>query len=228
MSSFYNISIIIPVLNEGNNIQQTLLNLQLVRKQDVELIVVDGGSDDNTVELAKPLCDFVIQSSPGRAKQMNAGANLANGAVLLFLHADTQLPSFFHKNLLGEMKMQNKKWGRFDIKLSSNKLVFRVIESMVNIRSKLSGIATGDQAIFIEKELFAHVKGFPQIDLMEDVAISTTLKKIEFPLCLKLKVITSSRRWEQYGIWKTIILMWKLRYAYFRGEDPNRLARKYL
>ena len=218
------LSIIVPVYNESGQIEQCLKKLQLLRQQGHEVIVVDGGSDDDTLSLATPLCDIATQSIKARATQMNAGAAEATGDYLLFLHVDTVLPDNVSKLFL---QLNKDKWGRFDISLSGNHFMFRIIETCMNIRSRISGIATGDQVLFIDKALFLKVNGFPEIALMEDIAISKTLLKIAKPVCLKEKVVSSSRRWEKHGIIKTIIKMWLLRLLYFFDFDTNKLARMY-
>jgi len=222
------ISIIIPVLNESVSLGSFLSALQIFRHQHCEIIVVDGGSHDQTCQIAEKYCDLLLSSSAGRARQMNAGANHASGSILLFLHADTILPANYFDLIFHQLSEKNKSWGRFNVALSGDALMFRLIESLMNFRSCFTGVCTGDQAIFVSRELFIKTGGFPDIDLMEDVAFSKVLKKIESPLCLKSRVVTSSRRWEKYGIWKTIFLMWRLRLAYFMGESPQKLKQKYL
>jgi len=222
----YKLSIIIPTLNESGQIEHCLNGLQLLRQQDHEVILVDGGSIDNTVSLATPLCDCVIQSKKSRAIQMNMGAAKATGDCLLFLHADTTLPSGITDLFLRIENIENK-WGRFDIKLSGHHFLFRIIEQCMNLRSRLTGIATGDQAVFVGKELFFSINGFPEIALMEDIAISRLLLKQSKPICFKEKAISSSRRWEKNGIIRTIFKMWFLRLLYFFHVDVNKLARIY-
>ncbi len=223
------VSIIIPTLNEAMQIEETLAPLQAWRKQGVEVIVTDGGSQDDTALLARPLADHVVASVRGRATQLNAGAAASSGRVLLFLHADTRLPGHGLHALLDDMQRHGKSWGRFDVHLSGKHILLRVVERMISLRSRVSGIATGDQAMFVTREAFELAGGFPPILLMEDIALSRSLKK-QFgrPLCLTLPVVTSSRRWEKHGILRTILLMWWLRLAYWMGVSPARLARNYL
>ncbi len=218
-------SIVIPALNEAQNIQGCLSALQPLRN-DCELIVVDGGSADNTPAIAEPLADQVISSAKGRARQMNAGAIQAAGEVLLFLHADTFLPDNAIQ-LIRERINQPAPWGRFDIRLSGDHFMLKVIAQMMNWRSRLTGIATGDQAIFVTREAFMAVGGYPDISLMEDIAICKALNKLSPPLCLKARVTSSGRRWLQFGLYKTILLMWSLRLRYFFGAAPQTLARLY-
>ena len=221
------LSIVIPVLNEADGIESFLSPLQALRRQGHEVIVADGGSHDGTADRAASLSDQVIQGPRGRAAQMNAGAALAHGDVLLFLHADSQLPDNSATLISDGLKSEKRHWGRFDIKLSGDRFMFRLVEWFMNTRSRVTHIATGDQGLFIERALFTSLGGFPVIPLMEDIAISRQLKKIAAPLCLRAKIVTSSRRWEKNGVWHTIWLMWRLRYAYWRGVDPADLARLY-
>jgi len=220
------ISIIIPVLNEATLIVQTLSALKPLREAGHEVIVVDGRSEDNTVSLSKPFADKVIHSLRGRSRQMNAGAKSARGQILLFLHADTFLPQGADRMIIEGIK-KKKVWGRFDVKLSGRLILLRIIEYLMNWRSRLTCIATGDQAIFVKRELFEALGGFPEIDLMEDIALSKILKKHSSPLCLWQRVLTSSRRWERNGVLRTILLMWFLRLAYFFKADPRRLVKLY-
>jgi len=201
--------------------------LQKFRRKGVEFVIVDGGSTDATIELARPLCDVIVESPKGRAKQMNAGANQARGELLLFLHADTLLPDNFLFLIEQEWRKNKKLWGRFNVRLSGSHFSLRLIESCMNLRSRWTGIATGDQAIFVNAALFHELQGYPDIPLMEDIALSKALKKHSHPISLPEQVITSSRRWEKFGIWRTVFLMWQLRLAYFFGVNPRRLAVRY-
>lgn len=218
-------SIIVPTLNEASSIPACLSALQLLRNR-AEIIVADGGSSDNTETLARKWADRIVHSPRGRARQMNLGAEIATGDVLIFLHADTFLPP----DALGRIEQQletNGEWGRFDVQLSGRHFMFKVIALFMNWRSRLTGIATGDQVLFVTKKAFISAGGFPDIALMEDVALSKALKKISRPICLKAKVVSSSRKWQQHGIIRTILLMWSLRLQYFFGADPEILARRY-
>jgi rSAM/selenodomain-associated transferase 2 len=221
------ISIIIPVLNEAALITQTLSTLQPLRAAGHELIVVDGGSSDDTIALSKPLADQIIRCSRGRGRQMNGGAKTARGDILLFLHSDTLLPKGADQLIIREMEKRRKNWGRFDVRLSGRHFLFRIVELLMNLRSRITCIATGDQAIFVQRKIFETVGGFPDIDLMEDIALSRLLKRYGSPLCLWQRVMTSSRRWQRNGISRTILLMWFLRLAYFYKTDPKRLAKLY-
>ena len=221
------LSIVIPVLNEASVLAQMLSALQPLRQAGHEVIVVDGGSTDGSAALSEPLADRVIHCPRGRSRQMNAGASIGAGDVFLFLHADTFLPEGADRLILIGLKARGRKWGRFDVLLSGKHLLLRAVEELMNLRSRLSGIATGDQGIFVQRGAFEAAGGFPDIPLMEDIALSRRLKKDGPPLCLKERVLTSSRRWEKKGITRTVLLMWSLRLAYFLGANPARLARLY-
>ncbi len=220
------VSVIIPVLNEANLIGVTLDALMPLRRHGHDVIVVDGGSDDGTAELAKNGSDRVIHSAPGRARQMNAGAAQAAGNVLVFLHADTRLPEDALDHLIA-FSRSHWDWGRFDVRLSGTRPIFRLIGFMINLRSRLTGICTGDQAQFVRRALFEQLGGFPEIPLMEDVALSKRLKQHGRPCCIRSPVTTDSRRWEKHGPWRTIWLMWRLRWDYWRGVTPEVLVRRY-
>lgn len=221
------LSIVIPTLDEAEGIAATIAALQPLRARGCEVIVADGGSGDGTAELARPLADTVVAAPRGRARQQNAGAAAATGDVLLFLHADTRLPAAADRLVLDGLGRTGRGWGRFDVRLTGRHPLLRVIERMMGIRSRLTGIATGDQAIFVRRDWFRDVGGFPGIPLMEDVALSGTLKRRGRPLCLRAAVVTSSRRWESRGVWRTMLLMWGLRLAYALGADPVALAERY-
>jgi len=216
------LSIIVPALNEVLRIPGALEALAPLRQRGHEVIVVDGGSSDDTAALARRGSDLVVRSAPGRARQMNAGARAATGEALLFLHADTRLPPESDKLVFEGL--ERRAWGRFDVSIEGRHPMLRVIATLMNLRSRLSGIATGDQAIFVRREAFA---GFPEIALMEDVAFSRAMKRISPPACLSARAVTSGRRWEEKGVWRTIFLMWRLRWRYWRGESPEALARLY-
>jgi rSAM/selenodomain-associated transferase 2 len=221
------LSIIIPVLNESPLIGDCLASLQELRRRGHEVIVVDGGSIDDTGELAAPLSDrCLVSERPGRAAQMNRGAAAASGDVLLFLHADTHLPQDADA-LLQVAGADADGWGRFDVVLSGRQPLLRVVEAAMNLRSRLTGIATGDQAMFVGRQLFYRAGGFPDIPLMEDISLSAALKRLRPPHCLRQTVTTSSRRWEEQGILNTVLQMWMLRLRFFLGAPPANLAREY-
>jgi len=220
------IAIVIPALNEALSIKKTLTSLQPWRQKGHQIILVDGGSNDATVRNAENLVDQILQSSQGRALQMNMGAEHADADILLFLHADTVLKEG-SDNLIIESLSAGRPWGRFNVSFTSDKLIFKIIAFFINLRSCITSIATGDQAIFVEKQLFDQVGRFPPQPLMEDIQLSIMLKRRCRANCLNETVITSSRRWEQQGVYKTILQMWVLRLAYFLGVSSERLKRWY-
>lgn len=220
------LSIIIPALNEAAGIGATLARLQAARRRGHEVIVVDGGSGDGTPACCNNLVDQLLYAGPGRAVQMNAGAAQACGDTLLFLHADTLSPEDVDR-LIAAVLRGAPGWGRFDVQLSGRRPLLRLIEWLMNLRSRVSGIATGDQGLFLTREWFASVGGFPDLPLMEDIALSKCLKRRARPHCLKARMVTSSRRWETQGIARTVVKMWCLRAAFFLGVPASRLARRY-
>jgi rSAM/selenodomain-associated transferase 2/rSAM/selenodomain-associated transferase 1 len=220
------LSIIIPVLNEGGTIAAQLAALQPLRAGGVEIVLVDGGSSDDTADLARPLADRLIVAPRGRAVQMNAGARASRGDTLLFLHADTILPAMADA-LVARAIEGGAQWGRFDVRIDGTHPLLRLVERLMNWRSWLTGIATGDQAIFVRRDVFERLGGFPEIPLMEDIALSRRLRRIAPPACLHEPVMTSGRRWEKHGVLRTILLMWRLRAAYFFGAAPQQLAIAY-
>ena len=221
------LSIIIPALNEEGRIQSTLEPLQSLRLKGHEIIVVDGGSHDTTISRCAPLADHVLQSPPGRATQMQAGAAVSSGDILWFLHADSSVPGQADRHINESLADANADWGRFDISLDDNHPLLRCVAWFMNQRSQLTGIATGDQGIFIRRSLFDEIGGFPDVPLMEDIRISRSLKKHGRPCRVKARLGTSSRRWKTHGISRTILTMWSLRLAHFAGVSPERLARYY-
>lgn len=221
------ISIIIPVLNEQENIRSLLKLLQSARSYGAELVVVDGGSTDSSCEYAESLCDHLVHSGRGRARQMNAGAKIANGTVLWFLHADSIPSDEIIERLMKVCAGGKSVWGRFNISMTGSHLLLKIVALMMNIRSRVTGIATGDQGIFMHRNLFEEVNGFPDLPLMEDITICSELKKSKMPLCCTEKLVTSSRRWEEKGILRTIVLMWWIRFAYAMGRDPEKLHQQY-
>ncbi|MGH8577199.1 MAG: TIGR04283 family arsenosugar biosynthesis glycosyltransferase [Gammaproteobacteria bacterium] len=220
------LSIIVPCLNEAAVIVEGLCALAPLRRQGAELILVDGGSSDATSALAGPWVDRVLRAPPGRARQMNKGAGEARGDILLFLHADTRLPQNADHLIAGALG-GGRVWGRFDVEIEGRHAMLRVVARLMNLRSRLTGIATGDQAIFVSRLAFRAIGGYPDIPLMEDIALSRRLKSLGRPACLCERVTTSGRRWETHGVWRTILFMWRLRFQYFLGADPGRLAARY-
>ncbi len=231
-----NLSIIVPLLNEANNLPKLIAHIVRLDPAPQQVILVDGGSVDDSVAIANNVLEsieatqsitdwHIIESTVGRAQQMNAGAMLATGDVLLFLHADTELPIDATGNIRQAIAQYD--WGRFDVRLDSCEPLLKIVGFMINQRSRLMSIATGDQAIFIKKSIFEQIGGYPDQPLMEDIELCKRLKRIARPACLKSKVTTSARRWQQHGTWRTIFLMWHLRFDYWRRVSPDVLNQRY-
>ena len=219
-----------PVLNEARGVGPALQALAPLRARGVQVIVVDGGSTDDTEAQARAAWNgdgLVISAPRGRALQMNAGAQQAGGGVLLFLHADTQLPADADVRVADALADGTRVWGRFDVRIAGRPRMLRVIATLMNIRSRWTGIATGDQGLFMTRAAFDAVGGFPAQPLMEDIEISRRLLHLSRPACLRSRVVTSGRRWESRGVWRTVWLMWRLRFAYWRGVSPRQLAQRY-
>jgi rSAM/selenodomain-associated transferase 2 len=217
-------SVIIPTLNETDNIVETLqTTLDSSSNPAPQIIISDGGSQDDTLQQAQNFPARIVNSEAGRARQMNTGAALATGDWLLFLHADTRLPQGWQNLIAG----CSANWGRFDVRLDGRHWLFRIIEKAINLRSCTSAISSGDQAMFFRRDFFQALGGFPDIELMEDIAISKRARKLGRPACLHRPVITSARRWQQNGILRTILLMWALRLAYWLGVKPATLQKIY-
>ena len=216
------LAVIIPTLDEAERIRASLEALAPLRAKGHEVIVVDGGSSDSTIERAQPLADQVLSSARGRAMQMNAGARAARAETLVFLHADTRLPALADALIINALRVYA--WGRFDVRIEGGHPLLGIVSCGMNLRSRLTGIATGDQAIFVRRDVFV---GFPEIPLMEDIAFSRAMKRVGAPACLRDRVTTSGRRWEARGLVRTIFLMWRLRLLYALGVEPQRLARDY-
>lgn len=221
------LSVIIPTLDEATCIGATLQALAPYRARGVEIVVVDGGSRDTTKALAALGADQVVDSAPGRAVQLNAGAAVARGEILLFLHADSQLPGDFDASIRTAVNERPMAWGRFDVFIVGEHPGLAMVATMMNVRSRATGIATGDQGIFVTRTLFDRLQGFPLQPLMEDIEFSKRAKRLSPPKCLRARIRTSGRRWERNGIVRTILLMWRLRLAYFFGADPAALRRRY-
>jgi rSAM/selenodomain-associated transferase 2 len=221
------LSIIIPALDEAEHIVATLDSLQPLRRRGVEIIVADGGSSDNTANLARERADQVLTVPAGRARQMNAGAAAARGEILCFVHADSRMPESADGLIVDGLSRSRRSWGRFDVSIAGTHPMLRVIAQLMNWRSRLTGIATGDQGLFLTRSLFEAAGRFPEIALMEDISLTRQLKRYSPPLCIAHRLTTSGRRWEKHGVWRTMLLMWRLRLAYFFGADPDRLARQY-
>lgn len=221
------ISIVIPLLDEARTLPSLLDHLAAFRDRGCEIVLVDGGSRDGTPAVAERAGFRVVYAPRGRARQMNAGANAAHGDVLLFLHADTRLPVDADALVAGALSRGPRVWGRFDVAIAGSSPMLRVVALLMNRRSRWTGIATGDQAIFLRRAAFDAIGGFPDQPLMEDIEASRRLMLISLPVCIADRAVTSGRRWEQHGIWRTIFLMWRLRFAYWLGARPETLARRY-
>lgn len=231
------LTIIMPVLNEAAGIGAALQALQPLRRAGAEMIVVDGGSSDGTLKCCVGLADQAMLGPRGRARQMNHGAARASGSVLLFLHADTRLPDAAPAAIFTALDAREgagagkggvrHDWGRFDVTIAGHSRWLHVIAALMNRRSRWSGIATGDQAMFVRRRLFLDVGGFPDQPLMEDIELSRRLRRCGPPACLRARVVTSGRRWEANGVWRTILLMWRLRLLYWLGVDAHKLAKAY-
>ncbi len=242
MTAITTVSIIIPVFNEADNLPLLFDNINKLNPNPQQVILVDGGSNDDSIAIIQSFINELMLnndrkidwrmtgSKAGRALQMNTGAALATSEVLLFLHADTQLPMNAIESVSEAMK--RAEWGRFDVQIASRQPTLRLVSQMINWRSRLSGIATGDQAIFISQSLFERIGNYPNQALMEDIELCKQLKGKQLkgmakPACLKSKVITSARRWQQHGTWRTIILMWHLRFDYWRGVSADNIKARY-
>jgi rSAM/selenodomain-associated transferase 2 len=221
------ISVVIPVLNEAGCITRLLDELQAMRRRGQELVVVDGGSHDGTVAASRLLADRVVEAPRGRASQMRAGAAVATGSVVWFLHADTLPAADADLLILKECMQGGDRWGRFDVRFSRDRFMLKVVAFLMNLRARFTGIATGDQGIFMTRVLYEKVGGMPAIPLMEDVALSCMLKRYRRPAVIRQKLVASPRRWEKHGVARTILTMWGLRLAYFFGVAPSRLAKYY-
>ena len=229
------LTIVVPVLNEAATLVPRLLALQALRAGGALVVLVDGGSTDGTLAVARAYADLALLAPRGRGAQMNAGAVASRHRatspagtedILLFLHADTALPEQADR-WIRQALQGGAVWGRFDVRIDSPRTVFRLIGSLMNLRSRWTGVATGDQAVFVQRAAFEAVGGFEDIALMEDIALSRALRRLSRPACLRQRVTTSARRWEQHGVWRTVLLMWRLRAAYFFGADPAQLAMQY-
>jgi len=219
------ISVILPVLNEEKTIGPTLAAVMALHPH--EIVVVDGGSTDRTRRISVEAGAKVLMTGPGRARQMNRGALDASGDILLFLHADTRLPASALRDIAAALNDARYVGGRFDVELDSDRWLLNLVSFMISLRSRLSKIGTGDQAIFVRRETFAELGGFPEMPLMEDIAFCRMLRRAGKVACLRSKVVTSARRWEADGVWRTIFKMWTLKLLYLAGVSPARLKRFY-
>ncbi len=229
VGNYIPISIIVPVLNDADALAALSIDLIDLQSKGHQVVIVDGGSDDETVKIANTFADQVKSSARGRALQMNAGAEIAEHSLYWFLHADSKLPRDADQSILSAYRKtaSSEYWGRFDVCMSNPRLAFLLISFFMNLRSRTTGMVTGDQGLFVSRDLFLRAGRYPSIALMEDIAISKELKQFSQPVCLKSKLRISSRRWEKYGTIKTIVLMWGLRMAYLFGVNPNKLHKIY-
>lgn len=227
MTTQTNLAIVVPVLNEIETLPLLLEHLRYWQQRGAEVLLVDGGSRDQTPETARAQGFRVLDAARGRATQMNSGARACKADNLLFLHADTRLPDGADQAVLAALASSPLVWGRFDVRIEGRSRMLPLIARLMNLRSRLSGIATGDQALFMSRELFERVGGFPEQPLMEDIEISKRLNSVVAPICLRQTVTTSGRRWDSFGSWRTILLMWQLRWAYWRGTPAQQLAERY-
>jgi len=221
------ISIIVPIFNEAAQLPALIDHLRGWHARGCEVILVNGGSTDGSADLAGSVPFKLLQARTGRALQMNVGAEAASGDVLVFLHADTRLPADADTLIIDALASGLHTWGRFDVRISGRSGALALVASMMNLRSWLTGIATGDQAMFMSKQVFFELDGFPDQPLMEDVELSKRLRRISRPACIRSRAVTSGRRWETRGILRTIALMWQLRWSYWRGVDATCLAERY-
>ena len=226
------LTVVMPVLNEAARIKAALDALAPLISRGAQVVVADGGSTDATVAMAAAMANqhpqiTVTHTPSGRALQMNAGAQLATGTVLLFLHADTTLPPDADALVKAALASGQHVWGRFDVRIEGQSKWLHVVAAMMNARSRLTSIATGDQALFMTRSVFVEMQGYAVQPLMEDIELTRRLRQLSKPACLKARVVTSGRRWDTRGVWRTIMLMWRLRFAYWCGTPPERLAQLY-
>lgn len=219
------LSIIVPMLNEAAGLPDLCEHLVPLSRAGAEIIFVDGGSQDESAAIVHAAGFRVLTSPPGRARQMNAGAKQSNGDTLLFLHADTRLPE--GALIAIAQALRQHRWGRFDVRIAGKPRTLRLVAALMNWRSRVTGIATGDQGLFMTSQAFKDVGGFPEQPLMEDIDICRVLKAKGSPACLRQQVVTSGRRWETRGVWRTIALMWWLRWRYWQGAPVEDIARAY-
>lgn len=232
------VSVVVPMLDEAAALPALLSHLRRLQADGCEVLLVDGGSHDGSAAMAQAAGFNVLEAARGRARQMNAGARVATGELLLFLHADTRLPEGAVQQVMQALAAHPDAqaapphgrapvWGRFDVRITGQSPWLRVVARMMNLRSRLTGIATGDQAIFVQRAAFEACGGFPEQPLMEDIELSRRLKRLSRPACLRARATTSGRRWESRGVWRTIVLMWRLRLAYWLGASAESIAKAY-
>lgn len=226
MTQVSDIAVIIPVLNEAQQLDELILRVNSLQSNGARVVIVDGGSNDGTIEQLQQTKIELISSEKGRAKQMNKGWRSVQAESYWFLHADCQPPNSALADIQNTLN-NRQRWGRFNVSLSGRSPMFRIIEFMMNWRSCLTQVATGDQGIFVEARLLEEIDGIPDIPLMEDIALSKQLRKHSRGACIKSPMIVSSRRWEKSGIVRMTVLMWWLRLRYFLGANPAELYKSY-
>ncbi len=220
------LSIIIPTLNEAANLPALLAELAPLQARGAQIIVADGGSTDASRDLLPAAVEW-LDAPRGRARQMNAGAAQASGSVLWFVHADTRLPAEADQLIEAALAGGRHCWGRFDLRIDGRPWLLKVVARLISWRSRLTSIATGDQGIFVLRSHFETLGGYADQPLMEDIELCTRLRQLSAPACIGTRLSTSGRRWEQRGVWRTIWLMWRLRWAYWRGVPAAQLAEAY-
>lgn len=221
------LSVIIPSLNEVDSLRSNLQRLQVLRSCGHEIILIEAGECNLNLDEKAEFCDLVLQSERGRAKQMNLGAKFASGQWLLFLHADTNLPANFESIISKPLSNRSFLWGWFDVSFDASGLIYAVIAKLMNVRARLTSVSTGDQTLVVDRKLFWELKGFADIPIMEDIELTSRLRRHAKPLMISGSVTTSARRWQKEGVLRTILLMWSLRFLYFIGVSPRKLVNCY-
>jgi rSAM/selenodomain-associated transferase 2 len=221
------ISIVVPVLDDAPALRRLLDDLDAIPGMSAQRIVVDGGSGDGSYALAQRRADVVLRAARGRARQLAAGIAVADRDWIWMLHADARIDASAWHALTRAIATDNTRWGRFDVRLDGSHPAFRMIEAMMNLRSRWTGICTGDQGIFVRRDLLELIEGIPDQPLMEDIELTKRLRRHARPVCLDAALGVSSRRWQQRGIVATVLLMWRLRLQYFFGASPETLVRAY-
>ncbi len=222
------LSIIVPVLNQSRTMIDTMSALKPFRQRGAEIIVVDGGSDDDTAVLAHPFADRVVKGPRGRAAQMNEGAKVASGFIFLFLPTDTTLPADADTQVMIGRARDTSVWGRFDMRLTGRHPLLPIVARLLNRRSRSSGIASCEQAIFVQRETFFRIGGFTDIPVMEDVEISKRLRAISPPICVTSRVTVPAKRFDRDGLWTTLRTMWIMRLRYRMGMKPEEILKRYV
>ena len=218
------VSVVIPALNDAPHLARLLADLRT--GPQLELVVVDGGSDDDTFAVAEAQADVAVRARRGRAEQLRVGVAKAKHPWLWLLHADTRTPPPLASAFAAHLPA-SPGWGWCDVRLDGGGWPLRVIETAMNWRSALTSVTTGDQGIFAHRSLLAAVGGIPRQSLMEDVELCRRLRRLAAPRRFRQAITTSSRRWERDGVARTVVLMWALRLRYFLGADPEALAKRY-